>query len=207
MPRTGMVGLIAIAGWERFKGGMRIAFVCGDRARRSHAALRDVVAQAAKLLSVGAAELGTAIERTQQDAKELARRVRGLEEKNAGYVAAELLAEAPNIQGARVVITHLNADAAALKSMAAALAGTPGGGVLAILVGDGQPTPVVVARSADVALDAGAWMKNAAEKLGGRGGGRPEQAQGGLAAPTDAILVYARAALAQPAASPLRHNH
>jgi alanyl-tRNA synthetase len=207
MPRTGMVGLIAIAGWERFKGGTRIAFVCGDRARRSHAALRDVVAQATKLLSVGAAELATAIERTQHDARELARRVRGLEEKNAGYVAAELLAGAASIQGARVVITHLNADATALKSMAAALAGTPGGGVLAILVGDGQPTPVVVARSADVALDAGVWMKNAAEKLGGRGGGRPEQAQGGLAAPTDAILAYARAALAQPAASPLRHNH
>ena len=65
-------------------------------------------------------------------------------------------------------------------------------GVLAILVGDGQPAPVVVARSRDIGFDAGAWMKRAAAQLGGRGGGRPEQAQGGLTAPAETIVAFAR---------------
>jgi alanyl-tRNA synthetase len=65
-------------------------------------------------------------------------------------------------------------------------------GFVTILVGDGQPAPVVVARSADVAFDAGAWMKQATQALGGRGGGRPEQAQGGLTASVDQILTFAR---------------
>ena len=69
-------------------------------------------------------------------------------------------------------------------------------GFVAILVGEGQPAPVVAARSADVSLDAGSWMKSAAQALGGRGGGRPEQAQGGLAAPPADILAFARTMIA-----------
>ncbi|HUR19607.1 MAG TPA: alanyl-tRNA editing protein, partial [Vicinamibacterales bacterium] len=32
VPATGRVGVIAVSGWERFKGGSRIEFVCGHRA-------------------------------------------------------------------------------------------------------------------------------------------------------------------------------
>jgi alanyl-tRNA synthetase len=43
VPRTGVVGIIAVAGVERFKGASRVTFVCGARALRSHGLLRDVV--------------------------------------------------------------------------------------------------------------------------------------------------------------------
>jgi alanyl-tRNA synthetase len=69
-------------------------------------------------------------------------------------------------------------------------------GLVVVLTGDGQPTPVVVARSADVDLDAGAWMKRATAELGGRGGGRPESAQGGLDARPERVLDFARQTLA-----------
>jgi alanyl-tRNA synthetase len=59
------------------------------------------------------------------------------------------------------------------------------------LVGDGQPAPVVVARSAEVTFDAGAWMKRATAELGGRGGGRPELAQGGIQADATRIITFA----------------
>ena len=65
-------------------------------------------------------------------------------------------------------------------------------GTIAILVGDGTPAPVVIARSGDVDFDAAGWMKQAAASLGGRGGGRPELAQGGLGASPERVLEYAR---------------
>ena len=77
--------------------------------------------------------------------------------------------------------------------MAAAIVGEPG--FVVVLTGEGHPTPVVVARSADVAVDAGAWMKRATAALGGRGGGRPEMAQGGLDADSERILDFARQSL------------
>ncbi len=40
---TGQIGLIAVTGWERFKGGTRVAFVCGQRALISHRRFRAVV--------------------------------------------------------------------------------------------------------------------------------------------------------------------
>ena len=47
--RTGAIGIIAITGWERFKGGMRVGFVCGGRALGAHRRLRDVVTESARL--------------------------------------------------------------------------------------------------------------------------------------------------------------
>jgi alanyl-tRNA synthetase len=68
-------------------------------------------------------------------------------------------------------------------------------GFVVVLTGEGAPVPVVAARSSDLAFDAGAWIKEATAALGGRGGGRPEMAQGGLAAGTSDILARAKETL------------
>ena len=39
--RTGAIGIIAISGFERFKGGLRVEFVCGGRALRAYRALEE----------------------------------------------------------------------------------------------------------------------------------------------------------------------
>jgi alanyl-tRNA synthetase len=80
-------------------------------------------------------------------------------------------------------------DAAALKFLASAVVSVPG--FVVVLTGEGRPVPVVVARSEDVAFDAGLWIKDATAALGGRGGGRPEMAQGGLAAEAKDVLARA----------------
>ena len=41
--RTGGIGVIAVAAWERFKGGQRVEFLCGGRALAGYRALRDAV--------------------------------------------------------------------------------------------------------------------------------------------------------------------
>jgi alanyl-tRNA synthetase len=196
VPRTGMIGMIAVAGWERFKGASRITFVCGRRALATLDLLRDVVAAAGRLVSGPTAEIPAAIERLQAEAKTAARTERRLLDELTGYRATEFRARAETVRGGRGVLTAApGADAGALKALAAAIVAEPG--FLVVLIGDGQPAPVIAARSADVTFDAAAWVKQAVARFGGRGGGRPELAQGGLPASADDVLAFARESLNQ----------
>src|SRR5690349_18633469 len=61
--RTGAIGVIAVARWDRFKGGQRLEFVCGGRALRAYRSLRDSTAASVRLLSVLPDELPGSIER------------------------------------------------------------------------------------------------------------------------------------------------
>ena len=92
----------------------------------------------------------------------------------ARYIeAAEPLAD-----GVKLVAAFVDADAALLRDFASRLIETPG---VVALVGSenaGQAN-YVFGRAADVALDMGALLRDAARPLGGKGGGRPDFAQGG----------------------------
>jgi len=194
VPSAGMVGLIAVTGWERFKGATRLGFACGERARREHGRLRDTVTAAMRVASVPAGEIVPAIERLLAETRESGRTIRRLQEEVAVSRAASLRAEAQTAGPYRLVLRAIPGwDAAALKVLAAAVVSEPG--LVVVLVGDGQPAPVVVTRSADVAFDAGAWMKRATAELGGRGGGRPELAQGGIQADATRIITFASSTL------------
>lgn len=189
MPRTGMVGLIAVAGWERFKGGSRIEFVCGGRALASHGRLRDQVTALVRQLTVAPHELADAVERLHTDNRAAQKSMRMLQEALATHLAATLVAEAEDVGSfKRVLVEQPGWDAAALKTLAAAIVAHPG--VVAVVTGSGTPAPLVVARAADLAFDAGACVKQITAALGGRGGGRSELAQG---AAGDSARILARA--------------
>ena len=83
-------------------------------------------------------------------------------------------------------------DAQALKQIATTIAAKPGH--VAILIGSPAPSPIVIARSADVAFDAGAALKQLVARFGGKGGGRPDLAQGGglIGSPDDMVAFAAR---------------
>ena len=100
------------------------------------------------------------------------------------------------ILGSHRVVLRVDpaSDAATLKNLAQAIVAEPG--LVVVLIGGGTPAPVVVTRSAEGAVDAGAVIRALTAKLGGRGGGRPEMAQGGLTAPPDAIVAFVRQTLA-----------
>jgi alanyl-tRNA synthetase len=59
-----------------------------------------------------------------------------------------------------------------------------------------QPSAVVIARAADGTIDSAAVLKKLIERFGGKGGGRPDLAQGGgLQGTTDDITTCARGLL------------
>jgi alanyl-tRNA synthetase len=188
VPRTGAIGLIAVTSIERFKGGSRLTFVCGGRALRALRTYRDAVSGSVRVLSVLPNELPSAIERLQGEGKDLRKTVARMQESLAVHEAARLRAAASD----GVVVEVLDGwDANGLKAIASALTSHPG--IAAVLISSATPATVVVARSADVAVDAGKTLRGLIEKFGGRGGGRPELAQGGgLNAPASEIAAAAR---------------
>jgi alanyl-tRNA synthetase len=196
--RTGAIGIIAVASVERFKGGSRVEFVCGGRALRRFHVLRDAAAIAGRLLSVGPDELAASIERLQADGRDLRRATTALQSELARFRADELAASAePLTRRAaaapapplKFVARALDADASALKPLAAAVA--VNAGFLVALMSTSQPAVVVIARSPDVSIAANALVAAVIARFGGKGGGRPELAQAGgvTALPADLFAL------------------
>lgn len=173
--RTGEVGMIAVRSWERAKGLTRIEFVAGMRAladyRRANKSAREVAA----LFSTGRDDAPQVAAQMVEEHKELNRRIRVLEELAAEVEAEKLLAAA-----SEGVVHQIfdNRDAESLKKLAHALTAKPG--VVALLASRDKDTArLVFARSSDAPGDMSALMREACATLDGRGGGRPEMAQGG----------------------------
>ena len=190
--RTGAIGMIAVLDTERLRGGSRLTFVCGDRASREFRHYRDAVAGSVRVLSVSPHELPAAIERAQLESKDLRKTVSRLQGSLAGHEARRLLADATGAADLRVVVHALEGwDAAGLKAVAGALVAQSD--VAAALVSAGGPRAVVVARSPNVGIDAAGVLRELLERFGGRGGGRPDLAQGaGLTGETGEVLAVAR---------------
>ncbi|MBI3493867.1 MAG: alanyl-tRNA editing protein [Acidobacteria bacterium] len=198
--RTGGIGVVAVASWERFKGGQRIEFLCGGRALGRFRSLRETTTASVRLLSVLPEELPASIERLQAEAKDQQRAIAALQTELSRFRAEELAAGAaqvrlrPDATEARLVLRAVDADANGLKALASAITAKPG--FVVVLLSASTPALVVVARSADVSLAAHQALSALTTKFGGRGGGKPELAQGGgLEAPAQAIFDAARAAI------------
>jgi alanyl-tRNA synthetase len=190
--RTGGIGIIAVANWERFKGGQRIEFACGGRALQRFRTTRNAVTSSVRLLSVLPDELPAAIQRMQAEAKDQKRAFAGVQEELARFRAEELAASGEPIGAGRVVLRAIDADANGLKALATAVAAKPGS--IVVLVSVSRPVLIVAARSTDVtAVSAQQIVSRLTGQFGGRGGGRPELAQaGGLDGNPDAVLTAAR---------------
>jgi len=178
--RTGEVGLIAVRSWERAKGLTRIEFVAGGRAladyRRANKSARTV----AGLFSAGRDDAPKLAAHMLEENKELHRRIRTLEEVVAGVEADQLLSTiSPNAAGTRVVTRIFdNRDAESLKHLAQALISHSN--TIALLASREQEAArLVFAKSAEANGDMNVLMREACALIDGRGGGKPDLAQGG----------------------------
>jgi alanyl-tRNA synthetase len=193
--RSGAIGIIAVASWERFKGGQRIEFLCGGRALGRWRSFRDTIASGVRLLSVLPEEIPATVERMQGDAREQKRAAAAVQTELAKFRARELADAAESIDGTAAVLRAVDADANGLKALATAVAAASHSVV--VLVSTTRPALVVAARSSDAAVSAQQIIARLTGKFGGRGGGKPELAQaGGLDASAEDILAAARVFLA-----------
>jgi alanyl-tRNA synthetase len=195
--RTGEIGAIALLGTERIRGGSRVSFACGARALGFFTMYREAVIGSVRILSVLPGELPAAIEKLHGESKDLRKTVGRLQESLAGHEASRLLAGADELQGFKLVAAVLEGwEPQGLKSVASSAVANAAR-VIVVLVSSSSPASVVIARSTDVALDAGKTLRDLAARFGGKGGGRPELAQGGgFAGAPGEILDAARHVIA-----------
>jgi alanyl-tRNA synthetase len=173
--RTGEVGMIAVRSWERAKGLTRMEFVAGTRALADYRKANKRAREMAALFSTGRDDAPQLAAQMVEENKELHRRVRMLEEVAAGVEAEKLLASA---EAGIVVQVFEGRDAESLKKLAHALMTKPG--TVALLGSRDKDTArLVFARSSDAPGDMSMLMREACTMLDGRGGGKPEMAQGG----------------------------
>jgi alanyl-tRNA synthetase len=190
--RTGAIGMIAATAAEKFRGGTRLTFVCGGRALRALRGYRDAVAGSVRSLSVLPHELPSAVERMLAESKQARKTVARLQSDLAVHEAARLSAASPIVDGVRRAVHVVDGwDAAGLKAIASAM--TAQEPVVVVLIGASEPLPVVVARSPGVAVDANTVLQQLLKRFSGRGGGKPELAQGaGLVGTPQEIVAAGR---------------
>ncbi len=178
--RTGEVGMIVVRSWERAKGLTRIEFAAGIRALNDYRHANKAGRAAGALFSASRDDAPKLTARLLEENKELHRRVRSLEEIAARVEADELLASATaNAHGVRVV-SHIfdKRDAESLKHLAMAL--IRHANTVALLGSrDTDLARLVFAKGEGAPGDMNALMRDACELLDGRGGGKPDMAQGG----------------------------
>jgi len=202
--RTGEVGLIKIVRLDYRGDETRVEFLCGGRALRDYRAKNDMAYQLASMLTVGHWELDQAVERLQTEAKQLRQKLRRAGKRLLKVDAEELVKSAlvhqPASESAgeprRVVwkVWQQSADSVAkspqeLRALALEAAQFPG--VVALLSSieeDEGRTHLCFARAEEVNLDVAALLREACQRLGGKGGGQPHLAQGSAPA-TDVSRV------------------
>lgn len=193
--RTGEVGAVVIRRWDKYKGGIRVEFVCGGRAVRDYATRRDLLQHLAGALHVGLFELPAAVTRLQTTADEQHKALEEAQRKLAVYEARELLGTAEHIDGVPVVVQAF-ADRSVdnVRLLARHIADNGGVALLGVRADKAQ---LIFTRAAHLPHDMRTALTAATAIVSGRGGGKPEAAQGGGPdlARLDEALAAARATL------------
>lgn len=184
-PYTGMVGAIQIIRSVRHKGGSRVEFLCGNRALREMHKRNRILEDTSDLLSVKAEEVLPAVEKLHQEILELRAQVREKTQELIRLQLPEQLDQAPVLKnGTKLLVLTLEGSAADGKS-AMKLASAQPGVLAAVFTKDGDRLLYQFALGEGAEGDCKACCAKANELFAGRGGGRPQSAQGGGTAGPD----------------------
>lgn len=175
---AGQLGLVKIVSVAPARGKLRLGFIAGSRALRDYALCYSSAHAAAELFSTRVENLESSVRALQERLHEAESALSALHEQALTRSLEEELASAPVFGGGRLIARFVDADVQTMRSCASALIEKPG--VIALLGAlSGERATYVFARSKDVSLDMGALLRAAAVPLGGKGGGKPDFAQGG----------------------------
>lgn len=178
--RTGEVGLVAITRVERYKGGTRVTFLAGRRARADYARARHLLARLGELLTCGDEDLVPRVQRLLEEHHSATSALRRAQERLL-HVEAEALWEEAERVGNTAIIVHVfdNRDVELVRKLAGMLRERGQAVVLLGWQGEGRGR-FVFACTRGLPVHLGQVMREALAEFGGRGGGRPEWAEGGI---------------------------
>ncbi|QWF18894.1 alanine--tRNA ligase [Lysobacter capsici] len=197
--RTGDIGLFKIVAESGVQAGVRrIEALTGQGALDYVTQEEQCLEQAARLLGGNAGDVADKLRALLDRQKKLERELESIKAKAASGAASDLAGSAADIGGVKLVATRLEGfDAKALREAVDRLKQQLGDAVI-VLAGasDGKAALVAgVNGSAVGKVKAGELLAHVAGQINGKGGGRPDMAQGG--GDDGPALVQALAGVAQ----------
>jgi alanyl-tRNA synthetase len=181
---SAQVGLVRVLGVERYKGKGRVLFSAGPRARSELWAETGTLRTLGRAFTCGPNDVPASVEKLRRELTEAREALGVTRARLAELTATELLAALEKAPEKRVVAMLEGANPEYLRAVAARLTSVPE--AVALLAGSTpEGLSVLIARGSGSTFGCGAFLKRAAEAAGGRGGGRPEHAEGRLPPGTD----------------------
>ena len=181
--RTGDIGLFKVVGEGGVAAGVRrIEAVTGANALAYLQTLEDTVNQAAGALKSPVAELNARIAQALENARTLEKEVAALKGKLASAQGDELLTQAVDVKGMKVLAVVLpGADAKTLRDTMDKLKDKLKTAAIVLAAVDGDKVQIAAGVTADSVgrLKAGELVNFVAQQVGGKGGGKPDMAMAG----------------------------
>ncbi|MEO6053187.1 MAG: alanine--tRNA ligase [Chthoniobacterales bacterium] len=184
---TGEIGLFRIVSEAAIAAGIRrIEAVAGFEARTKGIEETELLKRIASKFNAPLSEIEKRIESLLSHQKELEKQLKTFAQKQAVETSKDLLAKAHDLKGIPSIIANIgNADGDTLQAVADALKSSFKGLVVLGGVSDGTVS-LVAAVTSDYTdkVKAGQIIQQIAPMVGGKGGGRPDNARGGGKDPT-----------------------
>jgi alanyl-tRNA synthetase len=180
---TGQIGLLKLVSEGGVSAGVRrVEALTGQDALEYVATVERQLGEAARLLGGTAGEVNDKLRALLDKQKKLERELESLKAKAASGAAADLASEAVDVEGTKVLAVRLEGfDAKALRDAVDRLKQQLGDAVIVLAgVEDGKAALVAGVNGAALGrFKAGDLLSHIAKRIGGKGGGRPDLAQGG----------------------------
>ena len=181
--RTGDIGSCKIVSESSISAGVRrIEAITGDNAVRQYQQSSDALHRLSGMLRVGEPELVEQVTRLLEEKREQERQIHQLKTKIAQSAAKDLESQAKEKNGVRYLTAKTDGlDRAQMRELADALRNKWKSAVVILTGVDDGAVSIVAAVTKDLTskLQAGKLVGSLAQAMGGKGGGRPDMAEGG----------------------------
>ena len=181
--RTGDIGVFRVVSEGGVAAGVRrIEAVTGVGALEDIARTDRALADVCDAVKGSPANAADKVISLRKELRELEKQVTQLKQKLATGAGADLTADAQDVSGIKVLGTVVDgADASTLRQTLDHCKNKLGSGVVLLAAVDGDKISLVAGVTADLTdrVKAGDLMREFAGRVGGKGGGRPDMAQGG----------------------------
>jgi alanyl-tRNA synthetase len=182
--RTGDIGVFKITSEGSVSAGVRrLEAVTGEGAYELYREALEKVRRIGGLLKAADADVVDAVERAMAERREAEKEIERLKGRLAQAGAGDLASQAREVNGVRVIAAAVDGlDRGQLRSLVDSLRNKLGSGVVVLGSAANGSVALICCVTKDLAgkkLHAGKIVGAVAEKVGGRGGGRPDLAEAG----------------------------
>jgi alanyl-tRNA synthetase len=180
--RTGDIGLLRISGESSVAAGVRrIEAVTGEKAVALCDELQDTIHNVAAVVRASGSNVADKVQQLVDDNRRLQKEIDNLKSKLANASGSDLMSGLRDIKGVNVLSTVVEgADVKSLRGVADQVRSKLDKGIffLAAVEGDKAALVAGVTNNLTDKVKAGDLLKHVTAQVGGKGGGRPDMAQG-----------------------------